>query len=204
MNRVRTAALSLVVAATVAPALAGGSAYAVDRPHVRSHTDAAHDVGRSVRDSSDHETVTPAPRRTDGDVLSSTVRHRARSVQVELRLASLRRSGLAVGESLRIVTDQGVRRDVTVQLVPGTGRTTVYVEGRDGQDRPCPGITARMDFARATTSVTVPRSCLGRPDWVRVGVGAFKQTGENTYYFDDAAVKSGQGDHLVLGPRVFH
>lgn len=204
MRRTRPAALSLVALTTLAPVLAAGSAYAVDRPHVRTHADAAHDVGRSVRDSSDHETVTAAPGRTDGDVLRSVVRHRPRSVLVELQLASLRRSGLAVGESLRIVTDQHVRRDITVQLVPGTGRTTVYVEGRNGQDRPCPGIQARLDFPHATTSVSVPRSCLGRPDWVRVGVGAFKQTSQSTYYFDDAGVRAGRGDQLVLGARAYH
>jgi len=199
-----TSRLALTGATVAVALLIPGTAHAVDRPHVRSHTDAAHDVGRSVRDSSDHETITAAPGRTDGDVLRSVVRHRARSVLVELELASLRRSGLAVGESLRIVTDRHVERDITVQLVPGTGRTTVYVEGRNGQDRPCPGITAKLDFAHATTSVSVPRSCLGRPDWVRVGVGAFKQTSESTYFFDDAGVRAGRGDQLLLGARAYH
>ena len=69
----------------------------------------------------------------------------------------------------------------------------------------CAGVTrsVKRDVERAT--VSIPRSCLGRPGWVRVGAGVVKfdvATDEATISLDQAMREADAVDDLVMGPRV--
>lgn len=67
----------------------------------------------------------------------------------------------------------------------------------------CPGKSRRVDHTADTIRVAVPRSCLGRPAWVRTGAGANVLAGPNAGYVDDARRKAAYTlNRLALGPRL--
>ena len=44
----------------------------------------------------------------------------------------------------------------------------------------CPGLGHDIDYAAETVRIRIPRNCIGRPNWVRVGMTNFAFTGSNT------------------------
>lgn len=80
-----------------------------------------------------------------------------------------------------------------------------YFQGDDGSTS-CAGFTRRIDYAEDTVVMRVPRSCLGTPQWVRLGPSnQLNLPGARTPYFDtptshlSPATTTGPGT-----PRVYH
>ena len=124
------------------------------------------------------DTMTPAPDETDGDIRRTVVRHTARTVQVTVSFVELRRTDETVGHFFSFVTDDGVRRDVTLVAYRGKRQGELEMMTRTGRTVECDGMQRAIDYAAGTVRLVVPRSCLKAPRWVRAGMG--------TYRFDSA------------------
>jgi hypothetical protein len=165
-----------------------------------AHNDAVGDVVSYTwtEDSGDSGPVR-APANTDTDITRFTAKHTARRVVLTMTLRDITAaSGVAYYE-----IRTGTRRYWAQQRL-GTNREqgpAFYFESPVS----CSGVRRSVDRTTERAMVSIPRSCLGRPRWVRVGASADHATDtrtKDTYRFDDALRDGGRGFELVLSPRI--
>jgi hypothetical protein len=143
-------------------------------------------------------TTSPAPTQVEGDIVWSQVRHKARKVVLTMRLQELTTAnpalhwyGIRTGKMKRIVLLEGA---------PGHWGGKVALFKPSGKKVSC-RVTRTIDYTANTATVRVPRSCLGRPRWVKVAMQeATPGPTEKTVYVDDA--RSTGGVIPVYGPKV--
>jgi hypothetical protein len=188
MKLVRSA---LVVAAAITVPLVPTAAHADKYVHL----DAPGDVV-SFTSTSD----TAAPDQTNGDITRSTVRHRARKVVLTMRFRDLNGSGYTV-YAYAIRTGK-MTRHVSLVTIPGHHRGKVLMTTAKGKTVRC-RTTRSIDYTANTATVGIPRSCLGRPRWVKVGMGMVTSPTEKfTTGFGDDAGTNGDFNSLAWSPRV--
>ncbi len=102
----------------------------------------------------------------EGDVLRTTFRHGPSNVVVTSTFRALNRVGTYHAYFLRLQTGAKLYREVDVEAGPGLWAGKVTVTRRDGTRVRC-GVTHRIDYSLDTLRVVVPRSCLGKPVYVR-------------------------------------
>jgi hypothetical protein len=144
-------------------------------------------------------TTSPASTQVEGDIAWTKVRHKARKVVLTIRLrelttghSSLHWYGIRTGKMKRIVLLEGAAGHWggKVALFKPTGKRVKCNVGRT------------IDYTANTATVRVPRSCLGRPRWVKVAMQEASPGPENnSAYVDDS--RSNGGVVPVFGPRVF-
>jgi hypothetical protein len=163
--------------------------------------DAAGDVVSGVGDST---TYTPAPDRTVGDIVSSTVIHKRRNVVLSLQYRDLAADTEDDAHVFFIRTNR-MRRNVTLYATGDLPGGRAVMTRPNGTKVRC-HVARRIDYNLNTATVVVPRSCLGKPRWVKVGMGGVMFTGispTDTSYLDDARTNGVVHSALVYGPRVF-
>lgn len=150
------------------------------------------------------ETATPVPDRTEGDIAYSTIRHRARKVVLTMRFAELE-TGEEKYFYYAIRTGKMTRY---VALLTGSGHWGGRVDMRTarGKKVSC-NVTRAIDYTANTATVRVPRKCLDRPRWVKVGMAlaAFDGTADPssaTVFLDDARA-NGEFNVPRWSPRVY-
>jgi len=164
-----------------------------------THADATADVYSTVGTTG---TLTPAPDRSVGDVVSSTVKHKLRVVILQLVYRDLINDAEYDEHVFFVRTNKMTR---TVRLFassanPG-GRAIMY----KGKKKVSCHVRRHIDYTLNTAAVVVPRSCLGKPRWVKVAMGGVMFTGgtaTDTTWIDDA-LSTGTDGTAVFGPRVF-
>lgn len=169
--------------------------------------DAAGDVvGYTGFDRTEQDPVaTPAPDRTNGDITSIRSVHFGRRVAVKVSYADLTKTGDATVTFLRIVTNEGLGRNMFVAAGPGGwARGQARLENRRGTKQKCrTGHT--IDYDTNTITMRVPRTCLSNPRWVRIGFEtATVEDGGDSVFFDDALRDSAPSpeDQPTLGERL--
>lgn len=162
-----------VVAAgvTVAAALAASPATAA----VDSHDDAVRDVVLTDGDGS-----RSAPANKTADITSFTVAHTAKKVVVKIRLRDLSDNEpfavlqvRAAGSSERFMATWIREQDHDERLYLVHEATMVE----------CASLKARASFDDDLLTISMNRSCLGSPAWVRVG-GMTGVNGHGAYHLD--------------------
>ena len=189
MKLVRTAVVVAALAVSLMPTTAFADTYL--------HNDATADVVSFSSTSAD----AAAPDEVNGDIVWSKVRHRARKVVLTMRYRDLDGSGYTV-HYFAIRTSK-MTRQVSLVTFPGhLAGKAVMTNARDKQ------VTCRVrrdiDYVANTATVVVPRSCLGRPRWVKVGMAMVTSPSKtfSTGFADDART---HGDFNSPGwsPRVY-
>ncbi|QCW52082.1 hypothetical protein FE634_19705 [Nocardioides dongxiaopingii] len=185
------AALPALVALAAGAALA--SAPTAAHAETWSHRDATGDVVATGGESA----PTAAPTNRTADLHRVTITHTRGAVRVVARVHELRRTDQLATVQLRA---PGLHL-VTADLVRIDGGTAVHthVETQD-EVRECPSATGRFRLRTDTFVVTVPRACLGRPDWVRAAVG-YVTIGGSDVGDEQVALDDGLRDGFRLAPR---
>lgn len=171
-----------------------------------TYTDASGDVTQITCDAQgDNCTEAAAPTATNGDILATEVVHGARKVTLFATFADLEPTNYLHLNLARIVTNEHLRRYVTVTAIDG--QTHVQLHRPSGRAVACRGLRGTVDFTANTVAIKVPRYCLSRPRWIQAGIGNFAanmMTGpEDGGTYDDAYATGGTGEaDLVLGPRI--
>ena len=91
---------------------------------------------------------------------------------------------------------------VTVQAMPGKWKGMAELTKVSGKKVTCKGLRHSIDYDRATVVASIPRSCLGNPKWVKVGVQSGSTSDFNTFYLDDALTNGTVGLNPKVGPKV--
>ena len=191
MKPIRSAAL---VAATVVAVLAPSAAQAKSW----SHADATGDVFSAPYKSN---AFTPAPDRVVGDVIGSSIRHKRSAVVMQLQYRDLE-LGSEINGHIFLVKTPTMRRLVTLAAASAFPNGRIEVRKPSGKKVSC-RVPHRIDYTANTATVVVPRSCLGKPKWVKVAMAGASFTGftsTSTMWIDDAL---STGTSTVYSPRVY-
>ncbi|WP_134738067.1 hypothetical protein [Nocardioides sp. 503] len=200
------AALTPAVIASAAPGAAPAAsspAQAAQGEHRVVHRDARRDA---IRFDTESEKKQPAPRNRTSDITRTVVDHQAEQLVVKTRVRELGRSGyrLMIGE---IQTPDGRRFDLMVDYSKRPiGEAFSLTPSGSGDEAECVGATWSAKRSTKQVTATIPRSCLGDPAWVKVGLGMVAAPRNlRTSMGDDSRLSGRIGDkHLKLGPRQPH
>jgi hypothetical protein len=163
------------------------------------HRDPVGDVARAPVGSN---VYAPAPTQADGDVVATRVVHARRAIWIQIRFRELVDRGNGNFHLIGIRTPWRTRT-IELDALPGhwEGRATTS----DGHGRvvAC-AVTHRISYDRNRVMLRVPRSCLGTPPWIRVGMRS-TVAGATYVYSDDArsaGMSSGLPSTLVYGRHI--
>lgn len=182
----------LVIAATAAVALAPLTAYA----GTLSTVDASGDVVGSG---------SPAvvPTQANGDITRTVVKHTRRGLQVTVVARDLSPTG-ELETLVAVQTNHGYRR-LELLATPGHYAGKLVVRTGSGQKVSCGRASAKISYTANTEVIKVPSRCLGKPRWVRVGIGMVTSPDNFHSGFADDARTHGtvSGEDPVLSPRIY-
>jgi len=131
-----------------------------------TYDDAAGDVTQVVETPS-AMTIETVPEQANGDITQVTVDHRRTKVIFEVRTRSRLTGPFAAGVQIRT---PGRRFALLWMRMPGMGGAELMDFGSKDLTTRCRGLKQRLTSGKTTIRLTVPRSCLGDPRWLRVGV----------------------------------
>ena len=170
----------LLVAALAAGLVVAGSSAA----QAQSITD-VDTAGDMVILDWETEEIRPAPNQVRNDVLRTTLTHSATRISIRVKYAELQRVGYGLGQSVQMVTNEGVRRNLDVFVEQGHWAGWVEMaRGRDGGAVRC-AVRHSIDYTRNVIAVSFPRQCASSPRWVKFRVVGVRY-GESGGYLDDA------------------
>ncbi len=186
--------------AAVALTALGAAAPWVPVPAFATTPDPAGDVVlRGVVDDSQ----TAQPDWDNGDVIGTTPSNIGHEVVVKVDFADLRTDVDSITHELRVKTR---RHEYELFAFASEEKWKgQFVLLRDGDRVRCHDLGHRVSYRDNEVDVIIPRSCLGRPGWVRVGwrTETWIDAAEETRA-DDALRDGAVGDAPRLGGRVHH
>lgn len=172
---VRSSTRAVAVGVTVAAALAAALAASPATAAVDAHDDAVRDVVLTTSEGS-----TSAPANKTADITSFTVAHTAKKVVVKIRLRDLRDNEPFAVLQLRAAGSS--ERYMATWLRDQDQDERLYL-AHASQMVDCPSLRAAASFEGDLLTISMNRSCLGSPKWVRVG-GMMGVNGHGAYYLD--------------------
>lgn len=157
------------------------------------HPDLRHDVRHYKPDG----TATVRPRATDPDVTRTVVRHGPDRLTIAI---SAREVSPRTKFAFLTVVTPADSFDVAVFF----SDKTAMVYHHNGDQVACEGLGFRRMVRADRIRVGVPRACLGRPAWVRVGAGlaSFGHSPARGEFDDALGGRHSDDEHLVLSRRV--
>ncbi|MDP3891552.1 hypothetical protein [Nocardioides sp.] len=184
----RGAAVALAVTALLVPtaAHAGKSV----------HRDAVGDVGSFTDES---ENFTTLPGQKVGDVVRSVGKHKGKRVSFSVKMRALPKTKHSHGVVTRIVTNKKTYF-ADAHSAPGLG-SDVFLT-RNGKLIDCAGMRHKRSAKRNTITLSVPRSCLGNPRWVKLGGGVYWLKGNKSFVDESHRTSIQEGKDLAVGPRI--
>jgi hypothetical protein len=172
------AALTLPLSALTIPTAASAAAAPVSRVVL---DDPAGDVW-AIGEGENAEWVSAGDLPT-ADVVRAVVRHGRRNVLVRMTFTNLRRVEPQYYTAM-IITPRQLRA-VFVSAGPRRwGGRHQLVNGNFGTVK-CPRLNHSIDYDTEQISMSIPRSCLGQPNWVRVDMTNFMFRGNTEADFQE-------------------
>lgn len=141
--------------------------------------------------AADAQEPTAAPEVKNGDVLRTVFRHNDRRISVRTKFTDLARTGGLAGYFVRVVTNEGVKRDVTIMAGPNMWRGQASMDRPNGTAVTC-DIDHKIAYDNNVVTISFPRSCVSDPRWVRLGLGSFRMDDATQKTFADDAQISGR------------
>ncbi|GAA3537837.1 hypothetical protein [Nocardioides daeguensis] len=163
--------MTRAVPAVLLSVLLSGSTLALAAPaHADRWTydDAAGDVTRTVETDTSISLET-LPEQANGDITQVVVEHRRTKVVLELRTRARVTGFFGVSAVLRTPGHPFMMMSMRAPGLGGTDLMDFSPHSKDGTVR-CPGLKRKLLAGHTTIRFAIPRSCLGHPRWVRVGV----------------------------------
>ena len=151
-----------------------------------------------------HDDVDPEttvdPTWENGDITRFTARHRHRRVSARMTFAALEagpKKPWAYHRFVFVTEDGGHELVGTVGVDGGGGQGTWELDGRRVT---CRGLRHSIDYRADEVRVSVPRSCLGRPAWVRVGGSSASWSEAQETYRSDDGLRKGKNGRIDPAP----
>lgn len=193
-------AISVLATTVLAVPLLAWTALAFATPaqaEAMSHRDARHDVVRFPLDAPSGAQSEPAPGNARTDITRVQVNHRFDRVTSRLTLREL--------PTRKWVATWQIRTEIPQLFELSLIRYGTLADltlARGGNDVSCPGLGEKINDDQETIWVSVPRSCLDRPRFVRVGAGMGTVSGGYNFADDARRDRGVDGAHTTLGPKL--
>lgn len=141
----------------------------------------------------------PAPTQVEGDIVRTTVQHKARKIWLTMQFQELTATGTGRIFFYGIHT-RSMTRYVQVAAAPGFWGGKAQMYKASGKKVRC-HISRAVNYATNTATIGVPRSCVGKPRWV---TGAMQEASyiDGLVYGDDARTTGQIFNYMVFGPKV--
>lgn len=142
----------------------------------------------------------PAPDYAGVDIIRTVVDHRPHRLRVSVGFRALERDPFQFTVN-RVSIGQGAY-DITVERLGGK---PIISMDRAGTTVDCQALKAKVNLATDVVTTSLPISCLGKPRWVQVGVGAVAVAADQdspeltaAYAHRDGVIR----DNAAKGPKV--
>ena len=172
------AALTLPLSALTIPAAASAAAAPVSRVVLDDPTGDVWAIGEG--ESAEWVSAGNVP---TADVVRAVVRHGRRNVLVRMTFTNLRRVE-PQGFSAMIVSRRRFGA-VFVSAGPRQWKGRHELVNGNFATVKCPRLNHRIDYDTEQVTISVPRGCLGRPNWVRVDMSNFVFRGNTDANFQE-------------------
>ena len=146
------------------------------------HADPAGDV---VTYDASGAPVTAADTR-NGDIVSRSFTYTDTAVQVRVTYRDLARQGMQMSLNGQVQTSSGATRVFQAYATPDSWAGGHYLTTPRGMPVTCTGMRHTFDYTKNVATVTIPRGCLGKPSWVRLGVQHSWFDNQGVMSIDDA------------------
>lgn len=201
----KSSRVMLLLALVAALALAGGTATAVTSATKPSGS-TTYDRSGDVYFTTTVAGMVPVPggkatKQRNGDIRTVRVKHTATQVRVRLRYVELAKSGTQHLHVVQLTTSKKRSYEVDLYAGPGAWRGVGELVTGSGATKRC-ALKWNLDYKANTALIVVPRSCIGKPGWIRAGAGTTSMSGD-TRYADDGLTAKKPGQALVLGPKLY-
>ncbi len=138
----------------------------------------------------DQDTISRSDERINIDLKKSTLTHSESSLDLDAKYADLRRN--AKGRFALTLEIRDNESDYTYGLVlarSGKPQGRASLSDDTGERVRCPDLDHKLSYGKESIALSIPRTCLGEPTWVRARIGAarIKKADAETVYFDDAS-----------------
>lgn len=157
-----------------------------------TYDDAAGDMTHTV-ETPTSTSIEAAPEQANGDITQVVVDHRRTKVVVVVRTRSRITGMFFSGVQIRT---PGHRFVLMWMRVPGMGGADLIDFGSEKDPR-CNGLRQRLIEEKTAIRYSVPRSCLGNPRWLRVGVNLSTTSMLTDEGYDDDGLQTGM---TLTGP----
>ena len=183
----RSVLRTLVTAGAVAALGIPGASYA----ETFTHRDATHDVQQYRFDSGD---LTNARHNKGADIVKTRLTYDKQGLTstVWLRSGTIGDVWLFGGQ---LKTDSS-RFDWLASVSP-KGKSVV-LHDHNGDPVACDGITRDVARHKGRVSVTIPKPCLGKPDWIKASAAFAIDRGSTSQFADDGLQKRGLTEDPVF------
>ncbi|HWU20776.1 MAG TPA: hypothetical protein VN088_04575 [Nocardioides sp.] len=188
-HRVTRGAAALLASAALTAATATTASAAT-----WSHTDATQDV---VEADSAAQTTTTDPSNAVTDITRVDAANNRSTVVVRVRTrAALPFKNFLVDIAVKTSTSR-----FTVTRGNLFGRSGTELD-KGAQQVACKGMTFVIDRTARTAKVTLPRTCLGNPGFIKVGAGVVTMTSTGRMSWADDGLSTRVGNSLTLSPGI--
>jgi len=143
---------------------------------------------------------TAVPKHVDGDIVATRVIHAPRAVWIRVRFRELTDTTNGNFHRFAIKSDRRYRF-VEINALPGHWEGTALMTGSAGRPVAC-ALHFRIDYVLNQIHLKIPRSCLSKPSWVRVGVRSIVAGALRVFTDDGHSI--GVPGRIALGRRVWH
>jgi hypothetical protein len=169
-----------------------------------THIDPSSDVALQTCNNAptcDDITTTVDATRTEGDIKSLSTNHGLDNVVIKASFAALTKNSQTRFFGARIVTNEGYSRLAVVYFDADVPGGIAMLMNNAGDQVKCT-VTKSIDFTANTIQVSVPRSCLSMPYWVRGGAQYLRMIDDTHQYADDAFTTGTVPDLPALGQQM--
>jgi hypothetical protein len=165
-------------------------------PSSATYADPRGDVWKTIDSDQSQQEATPDPGLVPTDVIRTRFRHLHSRVRLRMTFVDLQR----VADPRAPVSDEGIRYYqvfVYVATSDGNGQYIYMAIGHNGAGKvtmhpflghgrtPC-ATSHAIDYREDWIRVGFPRTCLGDPEWVRLGVVIVAGVGSSVTCYEDA------------------
>lgn len=169
------------------------------------------DVETISGDAESFEEATPAPQQEHGDIVSTRLDHTATQVLIRVSFTDLSSgadadSPPAFRVSADLKTETGLSH--AVELTSGMEFPPIrMLRPSDMEQLDCQ-LTHRIDYGHDAVTMSIPRTCLGSPEWVQVSVSCVAWLADrgSTVTVDDALLEGYDAfsTNMKDSPPLYH
>lgn len=141
------------------------------------------------------------PAHTDADITKSWVNHTDGRVNIKVKLRDL--TSIGSGEFRQLYADIKTNKNHQAAITyKFGGEKTGFALVRGKKEIRCRGVRNTISPSLNIIKISVPRSCLGKPTWVKVGMAALSGSGTQFHHDDALSSRSDLTNGLRYTPKL--